>query len=70
MDVEGNKEIEKEKKTLERIKHKNETELYNKVKFELKRELMRQKNDNKIRQQTIKYRKYQIEIFKNELKNI
>ena len=66
VDIEGNKEIEKEKKTLERIKHKNETELYNKVKFELKRELMRQKNDNKIRQQTIKYRKYQIEIFKKK----
>ena len=53
VDIEGNKEIEKEKKTLERIKHKNETELYNKVKFELKRELMRQKNDNKIRQQIL-----------------
>ena len=66
VDIEGNKEIEKEKKTLERIKHKNETELYNKVKFELKRELMRQKNDNKIRQQTIKYRKYQIQIYKKK----
>ena len=66
VDIEGNKEIEKEKKTLERIKHKNETELFNKIQFELKRELMRQKNEDKIRKQTIKYWNYQSEMFKKK----
>lgn len=62
MDATINSSLEKEKKILERIKNKNETELINKIQFELQRELMRKKNEDKIKQQKIKLKNYQLEL--------
>jgi hypothetical protein len=44
----GHTAIENEKKILERMRNKNETEIINKIQFELKRELARKKNQEKI----------------------
>ena len=46
--------IENEKKILERMRNKNETEIINKIQFELKRELARKKNQEKIEEQNRK----------------
>ena len=50
----GHTAIENEKKILERMRNKNEMEIINKIQFELKRELARKKNEEKIEKQNIK----------------
>ena len=56
-DVLGTTDLENKKKILERMRNKNETEILNKIQFELKRELARKKNEEKIEEQNIKKRK-------------
>lgn len=51
--------IENEKKILERMRYKNETEIINKIQFELKRELARKKNEEKIEKQNLKLKNYE-----------
>lgn len=55
--------LEKEKKILERIRTKNETEILNRIQFELKRELARKKNEEKIEKQNIKLKRYENELY-------
>ena len=55
----GHTAIENEKKILERMRNKNETEIINKIQFELKRELARKKNEEKIEKQNIKLKNYE-----------
>ena len=55
----GHTAIENEKKILERMRNKNEMEIINKIQFELKRELARKKNEEKIEKQNIKLRNYE-----------
>ena len=50
--------IENEKKSLEKMKNKNEVEIMNKIQFELKRELARKKNEEKIEKQNLKLKEY------------
>ncbi len=63
-DVLGTTDLENKKKILERMRNKNETEILNKIQFELKRELARKKNEEKIEEQNIKLRKYEKELYK------
>ena len=59
LDSFGHTAIENEKKILERMRTKNETEIINKIQFELKRELARKKNEEKIEKQNLKLRNYE-----------
>ena len=54
----GTTALEKEKKTLEKIKYKNKAGLINKIQFELNNELIKKKNEDKLERQYIKYRNF------------
>ena len=59
--------IEREKQILEKIKNKNESQFYSKIQFELQKELTRKKNEDKLKEQKIKYENYQLELSKKRL---
>ena len=60
------KEREKEKKELERVININNIELANRIKLEIQRELLRKKDEEKIKKQKIKYQNYQLELNKKK----
>ena len=60
------KEREKEKKVLERVININNIELANRIKLEIQRELLRKKDEEKIKKQKIKYQNYQLELNKKK----
>lgn len=66
VDILLNTSLQKEMKKFERMKNKNETELVNKIQFELNKELIRKKNEYKIKQQKIRFINYQNELIKKQ----
>ena len=60
----GHTAIENEKKILERMRNKNETEIINKIQFELKKELVRKKYEKKIEEHNKKLKMYEKELNK------
>ena len=63
-DMYGHTAIENEKKVLERMKNKNETEMINKIQYELKRELARKKNFDKLIKQNLKLKNFEKKLYK------
>ena len=57
--------IENERKAFERMKAKNEMELIGMVQYELQRELMRKRAEDKVIQQQLKAEKHQKELMKH-----